>query len=207
MRSSVRCGAYRVPCRSAGTRPVRSPDGPIVRRARHRRGLLRDAVVARRPARRDLVPRAAWAERVRVRAEGRRRSTGPSGACPTTPASARGSASSPRTPTRHGVRFGFAISPGLDIDYESDADRAALLAKLAAAPRRRRPVVPAAARRHPDAAGPRAAPGRARDLAARASCARRAPTRRSRCARPNTSGRARRRTSPSSARACPPTST
>jgi hyaluronoglucosaminidase len=30
-----------------------------------------------------------------------------------------------------GVRFGFAISPGLDISYESDADRAALLAKLA----------------------------------------------------------------------------
>jgi len=29
-----------------------------------------------------------------------------------------------------GVRFGFAISPGLDIDYESDKDRAALLAKL-----------------------------------------------------------------------------
>jgi hyaluronoglucosaminidase len=29
-----------------------------------------------------------------------------------------------------GVRFGFAISPGLDITYESDADRAALLAKL-----------------------------------------------------------------------------
>ena len=31
----------------------------------------------------------------------------------------------------HGVRFGFAISPGLDIDYESDADRAVLLGKLA----------------------------------------------------------------------------
>ena len=29
-----------------------------------------------------------------------------------------------------GVRFGFAISPGLDIDYESDVDRASLLAKL-----------------------------------------------------------------------------
>jgi len=29
-----------------------------------------------------------------------------------------------------GVRFGFAISPGLDITYESDADRADLLAKL-----------------------------------------------------------------------------
>jgi hyaluronoglucosaminidase len=29
-----------------------------------------------------------------------------------------------------GVRFGFAISPGLDITYESDADRATLLAKL-----------------------------------------------------------------------------
>jgi hyaluronoglucosaminidase len=29
------------------------------------------------------------------------------------------------------TRFGFAISPGLDIDYESDADRAVLLAKLA----------------------------------------------------------------------------
>jgi hyaluronoglucosaminidase len=29
-----------------------------------------------------------------------------------------------------GVRFGFSISPGLDIDYESDADRSALLAKL-----------------------------------------------------------------------------
>jgi hyaluronoglucosaminidase len=32
--------------------------------------------------------------------------------------------------TRHGVRFGFSISPGLDIDYESDADRSVLLAKL-----------------------------------------------------------------------------
>jgi len=31
----------------------------------------------------------------------------------------------------HGVRFGFAISPGLDIDYESAADRDVLLAKLA----------------------------------------------------------------------------
>jgi hyaluronoglucosaminidase len=31
----------------------------------------------------------------------------------------------------HGARFGFAISPGLDITYESAADRAALLAKLA----------------------------------------------------------------------------
>ena len=30
----------------------------------------------------------------------------------------------------HGVQFGFAISPGLDIEYESDADRATLLAKL-----------------------------------------------------------------------------
>ena len=30
----------------------------------------------------------------------------------------------------HGVRFGFAISPGLDIDYESETDRAALLRKL-----------------------------------------------------------------------------
>ena len=30
----------------------------------------------------------------------------------------------------HGVRFGFAISPGLDIDYESDADRRVLLGKL-----------------------------------------------------------------------------
>jgi hyaluronoglucosaminidase len=30
----------------------------------------------------------------------------------------------------HGARFGFAISPGLDIDYESDADRAAVFAKL-----------------------------------------------------------------------------
>jgi hyaluronoglucosaminidase len=30
----------------------------------------------------------------------------------------------------HGVRFGFAISPGLDIDYDADTDRAALLAKL-----------------------------------------------------------------------------
>src|SRR5262245_7111403 len=30
-----------------------------------------------------------------------------------------------------GVRFGFAISPGLDIDYDASADRAALLAKLA----------------------------------------------------------------------------
>jgi hyaluronoglucosaminidase len=29
-----------------------------------------------------------------------------------------------------GVRFGFAISPGLDITYESDTDRAVLLAKL-----------------------------------------------------------------------------
>jgi hyaluronoglucosaminidase len=32
--------------------------------------------------------------------------------------------------TRHGVRFGFSISPGLDIDYGSTADRDALLAKL-----------------------------------------------------------------------------
>jgi hyaluronoglucosaminidase len=30
----------------------------------------------------------------------------------------------------HDARFGFAISPGLDITYEDDADRAALLAKL-----------------------------------------------------------------------------
>ncbi len=30
----------------------------------------------------------------------------------------------------HGARFGFAISPGLDVDYESDADRASILAKL-----------------------------------------------------------------------------
>jgi hyaluronoglucosaminidase len=32
---------------------------------------------------------------------------------------------------RHGTRFGFALSPGLDIDYRSDQDRDALLAKLA----------------------------------------------------------------------------
>ena len=31
----------------------------------------------------------------------------------------------------HGVRFGFAISPGLDIDYTDPTDRSALLAKLA----------------------------------------------------------------------------
>jgi hyaluronoglucosaminidase len=31
---------------------------------------------------------------------------------------------------RHEARFGFAISPGLDVDYESDADRAAIFAKL-----------------------------------------------------------------------------
>src|SRR5262249_24127816 len=31
---------------------------------------------------------------------------------------------------RHGVRFGFSISPGLDIDYESHADRSVLLGKL-----------------------------------------------------------------------------
>jgi hyaluronoglucosaminidase len=31
---------------------------------------------------------------------------------------------------QHEVRLGFAISPGLDIDYESDADRRSLLAKL-----------------------------------------------------------------------------
>jgi len=30
----------------------------------------------------------------------------------------------------HGARLGFAISPGLDIEYEAAADRAALLAKL-----------------------------------------------------------------------------
>ena len=30
----------------------------------------------------------------------------------------------------HGARFGFAISPGLDIEYEAEADRAAVLAKL-----------------------------------------------------------------------------
>jgi hyaluronoglucosaminidase len=30
----------------------------------------------------------------------------------------------------HGVRFGFAISPGLDIDYESASDRDALMTKL-----------------------------------------------------------------------------
>ncbi|HEY5170978.1 MAG TPA: protein O-GlcNAcase [Acidimicrobiia bacterium] len=30
----------------------------------------------------------------------------------------------------HGVRFGFAISPGLDIEYESETDREALLRKL-----------------------------------------------------------------------------
>jgi hyaluronoglucosaminidase len=30
----------------------------------------------------------------------------------------------------HGVRFGFAISPGLDIEYESERDRATLLGKL-----------------------------------------------------------------------------
>jgi hyaluronoglucosaminidase len=30
----------------------------------------------------------------------------------------------------HGARLGFAISPGLDVTYESDADRAAILAKL-----------------------------------------------------------------------------
>ena len=32
---------------------------------------------------------------------------------------------------RHGTQFGFALSPGLDIDYRSDQDRDALLAKLA----------------------------------------------------------------------------
>ena len=32
---------------------------------------------------------------------------------------------------RQGTRFGFALSPGLDIDYRSDRDREALLAKLA----------------------------------------------------------------------------
>lgn len=31
---------------------------------------------------------------------------------------------------RHGVRFGFSISPGLDIDYAAPDDRASLLAKL-----------------------------------------------------------------------------
>src|SRR6185503_12213640 len=81
---------------------------------------------------------------------------------------------------RHGARFGFAISPGLDIDYESDADRGAVLAKLeplldaarlGAAPSRpghvaarpaprvaRRRVahaVPDGVRRHPSVAVPR----------------------------------------------------
>jgi hyaluronoglucosaminidase len=32
---------------------------------------------------------------------------------------------------RHGTRFGFALSPGLDIDYRSNRDRDALLAKIA----------------------------------------------------------------------------
>jgi hyaluronoglucosaminidase len=34
------------------------------------------------------------------------------------------------TGSTHGVRFGFAISPGLDIEYDSEADRAMLLRKL-----------------------------------------------------------------------------
>jgi hyaluronoglucosaminidase len=31
---------------------------------------------------------------------------------------------------QHGVRFGYSIAPGLDVDYESPADRSALLGKL-----------------------------------------------------------------------------
>ena len=67
-----------------------------------------------------------------------------------------------------GVRFGFAVSPGLDIDYESDADRAAAARQAARARRRRRrrgsccslddiPMQPGLA----------PAPGRARGRAAR----------------------------------------
>ena len=101
---------------------------------------------------------------------------------------ARSSASSPRTRDEHGARFGFAISPGLDIDYESRRRprRAARQARSRCSTRAS-PWFLLAARRHPDAARPRAPPGRARDVAARASCARRAPTPRSRCARPSTS--------------------
>ena len=86
----------------------------------------------------DLVPRGTGHERVRVRAQGRRRGTGPSGASRTTPPSSTQFRELAAHGDAHGVRFGFAISPGLDIDYESDADRAALLAQAAAVARRGR---------------------------------------------------------------------
>ena len=103
----------------------------------------------------------------------------------------------------HGARFGFAISPGLDVTYESAADRAAILAKLQPLLDAGRPVVPAAARRHPDAARARAAPGRARDLAVRAAASAR---RRLAHAVPDRIRRdaARRRISASSAPGLPP---
>ena len=123
-------------------------------------GVLRHAVDARRPPRGHLVPRGARHERLRVRAEGRRPAPGRVARALRRRASCGSSASSPAHGATNGVRFGFAISPGLDIDYESGADRATLLAQARAAARRGRHVVPAAARRHPDAARARAAPGR-----------------------------------------------
>ena len=138
-----------------------------VRRARHRRRVLRHAVVARRPPRRDLVPRAARAERVRVRAQGRRQAPGRLAGSVRRRASSTGSASSPRTAPRTARGSGSRSRPASTSTTSRTPTAPRCCAKLAAAARRGRAVVPAPARRHPDATRARAASGRARDLAVR----------------------------------------
>ena len=197
-RSVHRIGAY------VGAGSVAPVLRPFAVRGSRRR-LLRNAVVARRPPRSDLLPRGTRHERLRVRAQGRR------------PAPGRVARALRRRRARRA--FGELAAHG------AGARRPVRIRDLARPrhrPTSRTPtaarccassqplldagvaVVPAAARRHPDATRPRAAPGRARHVAARAQLA---ATPRSRCARPSTSARTRRRTSRSSARDCRPRST
>ena len=145
---------------------LRSFDGPELRRARRRRRLLRHAVDARGPPRRHLVPRAAGPERVRVRAEGRREAPGRvARAVRRRRARPVRRAGRARPRSRRPVRLRDLARPRHQLRVGRRPGRAPRQA--AAPPRRGRLVVPAAPRRHPDAARPRPAPGRARHLAAR----------------------------------------
>ena len=149
-------------------------------RARHERIRLR--AEGRRQAPRRVARAVRRRRAAAVRASWRRAATTP--ACGSVSRSRRASTSpTSRTPTA--PRCSREAPPLLDAGVT---------------------VVPAAARRHPDATRARAAPGGPRDLAARRA-ARRGADARSRSAPPSTSGRSRRRTSPSSAPVCRPTST
>ena len=154
------------------------------------RGLLRPAVVLGRPPRGRRVVRRARADATTSTRRRTTPSTASAGASPTTTTSWPASRPSPPTAT---LRLGFAISPGLSMDYDDADDRAALAAKVDQVVGGGAALVVLALRRHPVRRRPAGrGPRRADHLAPRPP---RRPGRRSRSSRPSTSGSARRPTS------------